>query len=198
MKAGDVLRVLQISRVTLYNYRKRGYIRAVKTPGGQYNYNGDDVYRIRNNQPEERLTVIYGRVSTYKQKHDLENQMQELRDFAKEKGYTIDKEYSDICSGITFNRKEFNKMIDLILEGRVRRVIITHKDRLSRTDLKFMNMIFEKFQTELVVISEVMNEETDEQEIFEEIIRLLHSFSMRYAKRKSERKRIEETLEGKE
>lgn len=36
-----------------------------------------------------RLTLLYGRVSTYKQKHDLANQMQELQDFAEKKGYQV-------------------------------------------------------------------------------------------------------------
>lgn len=45
----------------------------------------------------------------------------------------------------------------------------------------------------------MMNPKTDEEELFEEIISLLHCFSMReYSHRRSERKLIEETLKRKE
>lgn len=47
---------------------------------------------------------IYARVSTYKQKSDLQNQITELKDFTKTKGYTLHGIYQDVASGISFEK----------------------------------------------------------------------------------------------
>ena len=74
MKANQVLKLLQISRPTLAKYRKDGVIKAGVLPNNRYDYNEESVYKLLNkNVP--RQTVIYGRVSTYKQRKDLENQL---------------------------------------------------------------------------------------------------------------------------
>ncbi|MCT3434163.1 IS607 family transposase, partial [Lactobacillus helveticus] len=152
------------------------------------------------NKHSKRLTVLYGRVSTYKQKADLANQMQELSDFAQSKGFQANDSFQDIASGISFkNRKQFFKMLDLILAGKVKRVIITRKDRLSRVGFELFEYLFQNYGTEIDVISDEMNPKTDEQELFEEIISLLHCFSMReYYHRRAERKLFEATLNQKE
>lgn len=105
MKAGEVLDILQISRPTLQAYREKGYIKAKKLPTGQYDFDAKSVFLYKNrNMP--RLTVIYGRVSTYKQKNDLNNQMQTLHDFCDKRDYQIDGSYQDIASGISFEKRK--------------------------------------------------------------------------------------------
>ncbi|QNT43968.1 IS607 family transposase [Lactobacillus kefiranofaciens] len=199
MKAGKVMDLLQISRSTLKRYREKGILEAKKLPTGQYNFDDDSVFLLKNKH-SKRLTVLYGRVSTYKQKADLAKQMQELSDFAQSKGFQANDSFQDIASGISFkNRKQFFKMLDLILAGKVKRVIITHKDRLSRVGFELFEYLFKNYGTEIDVISDEMNPKTDEQELFEEIISLLHCFSMReYSHRRAERKLFEATLNQKE
>lgn len=179
MRAGEVLSILQITRPTLQSYRKKGYIKATQLPNGHFDFDADSVYRLKNrNQP--RQTILYGRVSTYKQKRDLSNQMQTLEKFAMKRGYQIDQMYSDIASGISFKqRKQFFDMLDLIIQGKVKRVVITHKDRLSRVGFDLFKHLFDKFGTEIVVVSDYLDPKTDEQELFSEIISLLHCFAMR-------------------
>lgn len=76
-------------------------------------------------------------------------------------------------------------MLDDILTGKVERVVITYKDRLSRVGFELFKYLFKKFNTEIVVMSEVGNRKLDAQEIFEEIVSLLHCYSMKlYSKRK--------------
>lgn len=177
MKAGKVMNLLQISRSTLKRYREKGTLKARRLPSGQYIFDDDSVLLLKNGR-SPRLTLLYGRVSTYKQKHDLANQMQELQDFAEKKGYQVDGIYQDIASGISYkNRKQFLKMLDLIIEGKVERVVITHQDRLSRVGLELFEYLFRKYDTKIEVISDEFNPKTDEQELFEEIISLLHCFS---------------------
>ena len=79
MKAGRVLELLQISRPTLHRYRDRGYLRCVKKPTGQFDYNADDVFRMLNKQLKHRYIITYSRVSTYHQKHELANQKAKIR-----------------------------------------------------------------------------------------------------------------------
>lgn len=198
MKAGKVMNLLQISRSTLKRYREKGTLKARRLPSGQYIFDDDSVLLLKNGR-SPRLTLLYGRVSTYKQKHDLANQMQELQDFAEKKGYQVDGSYQDIASGISFkNRKQFLKMLDLIIEGKVERVVITHQDRLSRVGLELFEYLFRKYDTKIEVISDELNPKTDEQELFEEIISLLHCFSMRDdSHRRKECELIEQSLNKK-
>ena len=79
-----------------------------------------------------------------------------------------------------------------MLAHKVQRVIITYKDRLSRVGFDLFKYLFAKYHVEIVVMSEVTDKKTDQQEIFVEIISLLHAFSMRmYPGR---RKKIKEAL----
>lgn len=185
MKAKEVLELLKISRPTLTKYVKEGKIRVTVMPNGFYDYNDEDVYKIFM-KGVERKTYIYARVSTLKQKKDLENQIELLKQFCFSNGYKIHGVYADIASGISFKkRKEFFNMLDEILAGRVERVVIAYKDRLSRVGFELFSYLFKKFHCEIVVMSEVGSEKIDSQEIFEEIISLLHCYSMKfYSKRR--------------
>lgn len=179
MRAGEVLNILRITRPTLQSYRKKGYIKATQLPNGHFDFDADSVYRLKNRN-QSRQTILYGRVSTYKQKRDLSNQMQTLEKFSMKRGYQIDQMYSDIASGISFKqRKQFFDMLDLIIQGKVKRVVVTHKDRLSRVGFDLFKHLFDKFGTEIVVVSDYLDPKTDEQELFSEIISLLHCFAMR-------------------
>lgn len=191
MKAGKVLDILQISRPTLQRYRERGYLKAAQLPNGQFDYDADSVFLLKNkNQP--RATAIYGRVSTYKQKTDLNNQMTNLANFCQKRGYTINYQYQDIASGISFKkRKQFFDLLDLVIQGKIKRVVITHKDRLSRVGFDLFKHLFDKFGTEIVVMSDYLDPKTDEQEIMAEIMALFHCFAMKsYSSRRKLKNRI--------
>ena len=165
MKAKEVLELLRISRPTLTKYVKEGKIRVTVMPNGLYDYNEEDVYKIFM-KGVERKTYIYARISMQKQKKDLENQIELLKQFCFSNGYKIHGVFSDIASGISFKkRKDFFKMLDDILAGRVERVVIAHKDRLGRVEFELFKYLFKKFNTEIIVMSEVGNEKLDAQEI---------------------------------
>ncbi len=192
MLAQDVLRLLRIHRVTLHRWVESGLIRTTLLPNSRYDYNDEDVYKMLN-KDIKRKTVIYARVSTNKQKKDLENQIELLKTFCVNSGIQINAVYQDIASGISFEkRKEFFLLLDEILEHKVEKVVITYKDRLSRVGFELFSYLFKKYGTEIVVISDVGNKKLDSEEIFEEIVSLLHSYSMKlYSKRHVNRKKIE-------
>ena len=102
-------------------------------------------------------------------------------------GYKINGIFSDIASGINFEkRKDFFNLLDEILDYKVANVIVSYKDRLSRIGFNLFYYLFQKFGTNIIVISEIGNEKLDSQEIFEEIVSLLHCYSMKlYSKRKN-------------
>ena len=197
MKAKEVLNLLQISRKTLHVYAKDGRIRYTVMPNKMYNYNEEDVYKILN-KDVKRKTVIYARISTSRQKTDLQNQIQQLKQWCFMSGNTISAIYSDIASGISFEkRKGFFEMLDEIMDHRVEKVVITYKDRLSRVGFELFMYLFRKFRTEIVVISEVGNTKLDSEEVFEEIVSMLHFYSMKmYSKRRKHS--IEVGIEGNE
>lgn len=179
------MRVLRVSRPTVYNYRKQGKLQGKEMPNGHWDYTEDSVYAILNENVHRKI-YLYARVSTPKQKKDLENQIDLLKNWTFSNGFQIDGIFSDIASGISFDkRKDFFLMLDDILEKKVEKIIITYKDRLSRVGFELFVHLFKAFGTKIVVISEVGNPKLDSEEVFEEIVSLLHCFAMKlYSKRK--------------
>ena len=185
MKSNEVLKLLKITRPTLTKYVKTGIIKVKTLPNGQYDYDKNSVMALFNDGIPLN-TYIYARVSTAKQKTDLDNQIELLKRFCFERGYSISEVFSDIASGINFDkRKDFFTMIDRIIDGKCERVVITYKDRLSRIGFGLFKHLFERFNCEIVVMSEVGSKKLDSEEIFEEIVSLLHCYSMKlYSKGK--------------
>lgn len=197
MTAQEVLRTLQITRPTLTKYVKNGVIKVTVKGNGRYDYDADSVYKMLN-KDIERKTYVYARVSTSKQKADLENQINLLKTFCFQNGYVINGIFQDVASGISFDKRtQFFEMLDDIIAGKVNKVVITYKDRLSRVGFELFSYLFKKYGCEIIVMSEVGSEKLDSQEIFEEIISLLHCYSMKlYNNRK--KKQIKEILESKD
>lgn len=194
MKAKEVLKLLKVTRETLRNYVKRGFVKVTVLKNGRYDYDSESVYTFLN-KDIARKTVIYARVSTNKQKRDLENQIELLKNYALMNGLQLGAIYSDIASGISFDKREqFFIMLDEIICGKISKVLIAYKDRLSRVGFELFHHLFVQFGCDLIVISEVGSPKLDSEEIFEEIVSLLHCYSMKlYSARK--RKKIEELVQ---
>lgn len=196
MKAKEVLKLLKITRQTLTRYVKTNKIRTVTLPNGTYDYNEDDVFKCAN-IATERKCVIYARVSTQKQKKSLSNQIEIVKEFANKNGYVVNEVYEDIASGLNFDRCNFRKMLEEILQYKIRTVVISNKDRLTRVSFDLWKQLFEQFSCKLVVVNQddSANENT-EKEIFEDIISMLHCFAMKLysSRRKKKIKLVEEDL----
>ena len=187
MKANKVLKILNVTRPTLVKYVKDGTIRTTTLPNGTYDYNDEDVY-LKSGRTKERVSVIYSRVSTSKQKVDLENQEKTLMNWCNANGIKIAKSYKDVASGMNFDRKQFMSMLDDILEYKVDAVYITYKDRLSRISFDMFQKLFGEFGCKIVVINDTEDAKSSETEIFEEIISMLHCFAMKmYSNRRKKK-----------
>lgn len=151
----------QLSRPTVYNYRKQGRLKPTLLPNNRWDYDTESIYLLLNKDVPHRV-YAYARVSTNKQKKDLENQIQLLKNWCFSNGIQLNGLFSDIASGISFEkRKDFFKMLDDILNKKVRKIIITYKDRLSRVGFELFHYLFKQFGTEIIVISEVGNKKLD-------------------------------------
>lgn len=193
MKANEVLKLLRISRPTLSKYVKENIIKVKKLPNGYYDYDEESVYTLLN-KDIPRKNVIYARVSTKKQKKSLENQIAIIKSYCFQNGIIINEVYQDIASGMKLNRKELMNLIKEIINHKIKMVILSHKDRLSRIGFDLFKDLFKEFGTEIIVINELESVST-EQEIFQEIISLLHCYAMSmYSKRRKIfiKKKIEE------
>lgn len=186
MKSKTVLKLLKISRPTLTAYVKCGKVKVTLQPNGFYDYDADSVYKLIG--IENRDVVIYGRVSTSKQKDSLENQINSLIAYSNSNGYNVTKIYKDIASGLHFDRKEFKTLLMDVINHKVSTVIISHRDRLTRISFDMWKELFEEFNCNIIVMNEI---EDDDKGIFADIISLLHCFAMKmYSKRRKRKVEI--------
>jgi predicted site-specific integrase-resolvase len=195
MKAKEVLKLLRITRPTLCKYNKIGLIKGKLLPSGFYDYDKESVFKLLN-KDVERVNVAYCRVSTNKQKNDLENQIEIIKAFCNKNGIILKDIYKDIGSGINFDRKEFQRLLNDVIQYKIDKIFITYKDRLSRISFQMFKNLFQEFSCEIVVLNEIDDEKIIEKEIFNEIIDLIHCFSMKvYSNRRKEKlKLIEKDL----
>lgn len=195
MKCKQVLKLLQITRPTLSKYVKIGKVKAYLQTNGQYIYDDESVYKILNKDCE-RQSAIYCRVSTPKQKLSLQAQKKQLEDFCAVRGMKIGNVFEDIGSGLNFDRKGFQQLVNAVVDHKIAQVFITHKDRLSRVSFDLFKNLFQNFNCDIIVLNDTDDSKTIEKEIFSEIISLIHCFAMKMysSRRKAKMKNIEEDL----
>ena len=182
MKSREVLRLLDISRITLMTYVKKGFIKVTRLPNGFYDYDDLSVHAFLGHK--KKINVIYTRVSTYKQKHDLLRQTQYIQQFCDNNNIPIHHVYSEISSGIDLNRTQFNLLLNDVFKYKINKIYITNKDRLTRLSFLTIKSIFKQFGTTIVVLSK--SDDQNHNEIFDEVISLMHYFSTKqYSNRKN-------------
>ena len=197
MKEKDVLKLLKVTRPTICRYVREGKIRAIKINRTKLDYNEEDVFKLAGIENRAK-GVIYARVSTNKQKSSLQNQIDTLLQYADSNGVQIDKIYKDIASGLNFDRGEFQSLLSDVIQYKVKTIFITDKDRFSRISFNMWKELFSYFNCEIVVLNDIKEiNDSEEKEIFEDIISMLHCFAMRmYSKRrKNKLKLLEENLQ---
>ena len=177
MKSKEVLNLLKITRTTLTSYVKTGKIKTVKMANGYYEYDDNSIYQFLGYN--DRFDIAYARVSTYKQKNDLENQIHNILNFTSSKKITINQIFKEVASGIDLEKKEFLKILDLVKQNKVNRIFITYKDRLTRLSFSIIEQLFNSFGTTIIIINSPTQSGLleDENEILEDIISLIHILS---------------------
>jgi predicted site-specific integrase-resolvase len=135
-----------------------------------------------------RKIVGYCRVSGSKQKDDLERQIENVRTYMIAKGFSFEI-ISDIGSGINYNKKGLNKLIDMITNSEVEKVVVLYKDRLLRFGFEIIENICKRYGTVIEVIDNT--ERTEEQEIVEDLVQIITALGCRLqGKRANKAKKI--------
>ena len=179
MKAKEVLNILNITHRTLGTYVKKGLLNPTKINTNHYDYDPEEVFAILGKN-KERYNITYSRVSLPKQKNDLKTQTKRLYEFATSNGYQIKEQIEDIKSGMSFDdRKGFVKLLKKVTNYEVKNVIIEHKDRLVRFGFELIQMLFDKYGTNIIVISDDDTNKTYEQELTDDLLSIIHYYSMK-------------------
>lgn len=188
-KPKEFAELLNISVKTLQRWDRENILKAFRTPTNRryYTYNQYLEYNGITKENIERKIIIYTRVSSVNQKDDLKNQVEFLINFANAKGIIIDEVIQDIGSGLNYNRKKWNILIEQCMLNAIDSIIISHKDRFIRFGYDWFEKFLSKFNVKLIVVNNELL--SPQEELVQDIISILHVFSCRiYGLRKYKNK----------
>jgi putative resolvase len=163
-----------------YNHFKKGLIEgAYQLPTGTVVI--PDSTDIKPKKVEHNVT--YARVSSSENKSNLETQSKRLIDFCNAKGWPTHENVIEIGSGVNDSRK---KLLKILQEGKATRLIVEHKDRLTRFGFQFIKELCSRLGCEVVIINESQDEKED---IVQDFVSIITSFCAKlYGQRRSKRK----------
>jgi len=143
----------------------------------------------------DRKVIGYCRVSSNKQKDDLERQIENVKTYMIAKGYQFHV-ITDIGNGINYNKKGLNQLIDMITNCEVEKIVILYKDRLIRFGFEIIENLCNKYGTTIEIIDNT--EKNEEQELVEDLIQIITVFSCRLQGKRANKakKMIKELLEN--
>ena len=162
--------------------------------GQNWFYNGDipHAYKMPSGTiivPEEltsnmdEYVVIYARVSSTLNKDNLETQADRLVQYANAKGYQVKEVVKEIGSGINDNRTKLNKLLE---NEKVTKIIIEHKDRLTRLGFNYISTLLKRVKVDIEVVNDV---DTDKADLIQDFTSIITSFCARiYGQRRTKRK----------
>ena len=183
-----------VSTATLRRWNKEGKIQARRTSGGQRRYDTtSQVVSLQNNTnnfitsksksnnkqsqtTEDRIGpkgAIYCRVSSNKQRDDLQRQIECL-----ENQYPTYEVFSDIASGLNYKRKGLKRLLERVQKGDINEVVVAHKDRLARFGSEIIEWIISSGGANLIVQNTQIR--NPEQELTEDLMAIVHVFSCRF------------------
>jgi len=189
-------KILGVSEITLRRWDESGKLVSIRTEGGHRRY---DISKIRPGTvrkfefSENRKTIAYARVSGRDQKDDLERQKQVLELFCSKNGWRFEI-ISDYGSGLNYYKKGLTKLLDAILDDRVGRLVLTHKDRLLRFGAELVFSICEIKGVEVVIINSG-DDTAFEEDLATDVLEIITVFSARlYGSRSRKNKKLLENL----
>ena len=183
-KTKDIMKILGVSYATIKNYDKNGKLKFNRTETGRRVVFREDLLEYLDNagilykdMDFDKRDVIYARVSSSEQKAkgDLDRQVTFLLE-------NVDDLYKPIVlkeagSGLNDKRPKIQELIRLVLDGKVNRVFVTYKDRLTRFGYHYLETIFSYHGVSITVIKDEDKEKSVEEELVEDMMSLIASFS---------------------
>ena len=192
-KPKEFAELLNVSVLTLQRWDNAGKLKAFRTPTNRRYYTYEQYQKYMGITTSNKKTVIYTRVSTSNQKDNLKNQVEFLRQYANAKGIIVDTVIEDYGSGLNYNRKQWNKLIDECMTNEIGTIIITHKDRFIRFGVDWFEKFLNKFGVKFIIVN---NESlSPQEELVQDIISILDVFSCRIYGLRKYKKKIKEDIE---
>ena len=195
LKPNQVSKLLNITVKTLQNWDYEKKLVAFRNPNNRRFYTEEQINQFLNIETSKnRKTIGYCRVSSNKQKDDLERQVNNVKNYMYAKGYNFDI-IQDIGSGINYNKKGLNSLIKLIIENKIEKIVIAYKDRLLRFGFELIENICTLYNVEIEIIDNT--EKTEQEELVEDLIQIITVFSCKLqGKRAGKLKKIIEDVKS--
>ena len=189
-------RILGVSAQTLRNWDTKGKLHPHHTSSNGYRYySHEQLNQVMNIKPNlDRIVVGYCRVSSNKQKDDLERQIENMKLYlnAQGKPYEI---ISDIGSGINYKKKGLKDLIKRISQNEVEKVVILYKDRLLRFGFELIEYMSSLYDCNIEIIDN--SEKSEQQELVEDLVQIITMFSCKLqGKRANKAKKLVKELIG--
>ena len=166
---------------TLQRWDREGILTAYRSPSKRRYYTHSQYLEYigeGGDTLDNKVNVIYARVSTKNQQDDLQNQLKFLQKYTLDNGITISNVFTDYGSGLNYNRKNWNKLIDECFEGKISTIIISHKDRFVRFGFDWIADLLERTcGTKIHVIENITT--SPEEDLVQDLISIIHVFSCR-------------------
>jgi len=190
--------MLGVSRKTLRRWDQEGKLPAERTLGGHRRYDLAQIKRLAGHRLPEaqsaRRTIAYARVSSHDQKDDLARQALLLSEYCTGNGWEHEI-IQDLGSGLNYGKKGLRQLIQQICRGKVRRLVLTHKDRLLRFGAELVFALCEEFGVEVVMINQSEQELSFEEELAQDVLEIITVFSARlYGSRSHKNRKLVQSL----
>ena len=186
-----VTKILGVTAQTLRNWDKEGKLKPSYTKSNGYRYYSEDVilsYTQERKTKKDVNVVLYARVSSKKQQDDLERQISNLKEYAKDKYEKYDV-ISDIGSGINYEKPGLKKLIEMINKKQVDVIVVLYKDRLLRYGFELVEYFAKLNNVKIEVIDKI--DKNQDQELVEDLVQIITVFSCKLqGKRKKKTKEL--------
>ena len=137
-KAGETARVIGVTTETLRNYEDSGLIKFFRSSGGHRLIEREELLRFLDNKglllddtKSAKRDVIYTRVSSHAQKVREDLDRQAVHVLECQDGLQNPLILKEVGSGLDDKREKLQELIKLVLDGKVNKVYVTHRDRLT-------------------------------------------------------------------
>lgn len=195
----DTKNLLGVSKSTLQRWDREGRLVAQRTEGGHRRYRQSEIEKLiggfsaENPDSKDVVVATYARCSTQDQKQhgDIDRQSARLSTYCAKKKYRVEYIIKDVGSGLNDRRKGFVQLCNLVVSGKINRVVLEHKDRLTRFQFNLIEFFFRSYGVTIEVTDK--KEHTEQEEFVNDMMMLIASFSGKlYSMRARENRRSRE------
>ena len=176
LRVGKAAEELGLHPITIRRWIKIGKIQAVRV-GIEARIPRAEIERLLG-QTDERLLVLYARVSGHDQRPDLDRQIELLQAWAKaERAGREVLVLFDIGSGLSAARKRLQQLLKLVCEDQVAEVVITSGDRLTRFGTEYLTTLFSSFGVTCTILGQGEGKTPEHKELTEDLLSIIESFA---------------------